>query len=171
MKAAPSFATLLQRFFTERLVQQRQASPHTISSYRDTFRLLLKFTRKRLRKPPDRIAFEISVSTGRCLHLNAHKEPGYPAHGRNIRLALDPLAFAAFEMPSRSANPTCAGHPHNDVRAGSASRRVGRLPLWRADPKRAGVASRTLTHRGTGARRSTRPRREMGFLIRIREIG
>ena len=58
MKTAPSFATLLQRFFTERLVQQRQASPHTISSYRDTFRLLLKFTRTRLRKPPDHIAFE-----------------------------------------------------------------------------------------------------------------
>jgi len=45
MKAVPSFATLLQRFFTERLMQQRQASPHTISAYRDTFRLVLKFTR------------------------------------------------------------------------------------------------------------------------------
>jgi site-specific recombinase XerD len=58
MKPTPSFAALLQRFFTERLIQQRQASPHTISSYRDTFRLLLKFTAKRLRKPPATIAFE-----------------------------------------------------------------------------------------------------------------
>jgi hypothetical protein len=32
MRSTPSFATLLQRFFTERLMQQRQASPHTISS-------------------------------------------------------------------------------------------------------------------------------------------
>jgi len=39
-----SLASLLERFFTQRLIQQRQASPHTISSYRDTFRLLLKFT-------------------------------------------------------------------------------------------------------------------------------
>jgi site-specific recombinase XerD len=66
MKATPSFATLLQRFFTERLMQQRQASPHTISSYRDTFRLLLKFTSKRLRKPPDRIAFE-DIDAPRCV--------------------------------------------------------------------------------------------------------
>ena len=36
---APSLAPLLERFFTQRLMQQRQASPHTISSYRDTFRL------------------------------------------------------------------------------------------------------------------------------------
>jgi len=58
MKPTSSFATLLQRFFTERLMQQRQASPHTISSYRDTFRLLLQFTLKRLHKPPARVAFE-----------------------------------------------------------------------------------------------------------------
>ena len=43
MKPTPGFATLLQRFFTQRLMQQRQASPHTITSYRDTFRLLLQF--------------------------------------------------------------------------------------------------------------------------------
>jgi hypothetical protein len=33
-------------------MQKRQASPHTISSYRDTGRLLLQFARKRLRKSP-----------------------------------------------------------------------------------------------------------------------
>ena len=35
---------LLERFFTQRLMQQRQASPHTISSYRDCFHQFLKFT-------------------------------------------------------------------------------------------------------------------------------
>jgi site-specific recombinase XerC len=54
MKPVSSFSTLLQRFFTERLMRQRQASPHTISSYRDTFRLLLQFTLKRLHKRPAR---------------------------------------------------------------------------------------------------------------------
>ena len=43
MTASISLAPLLERFFTQRLVQQRQSSPHTISSYRDTFRLLLTF--------------------------------------------------------------------------------------------------------------------------------
>src|SRR6202022_2994799 len=56
--ATASFAPLLERFFTQRLMQQRQASPHTISSYRDTFRMLMQFTLKRLHKPPARGAFE-----------------------------------------------------------------------------------------------------------------
>ena len=58
MKSGISFPGLLQRFFMERLMQQRQVSPHTISSYRDTFKLLLQFAYRRLRKPPDRLAFE-----------------------------------------------------------------------------------------------------------------
>ena len=58
MTTPTSFAPLLERFFTQRLMQQRQASPHTISSYRDTFRQFLKFTEQRLRKPPSRLSFE-----------------------------------------------------------------------------------------------------------------
>ncbi len=53
-----SLAPLLERFFTQRLMQQRQASPHTISSYRDTFRMLLKFTQQRLHTSPARLTFE-----------------------------------------------------------------------------------------------------------------
>ena len=35
MKSPASLSALLQKFFTQRLMSQRQASPHTISSYRD----------------------------------------------------------------------------------------------------------------------------------------
>ena len=35
-----NLAGLLEGYFSRRLMQQRQASPHTIASYRDTFRLL-----------------------------------------------------------------------------------------------------------------------------------
>jgi hypothetical protein len=41
MKDATSFPILLESFFTKRLIAQRRASPHTIGSYRDAFRLLL----------------------------------------------------------------------------------------------------------------------------------
>ena len=58
MTAILSLAPLLERFFTQRLIQQRQVSPHTISSYRDTFRQFLKFTRQRLHKPPSALGFE-----------------------------------------------------------------------------------------------------------------
>jgi len=45
-----SFPSLLQSFFTDRLLSQRQASPHTIAGYRDCFRLLLQFAKERLGK-------------------------------------------------------------------------------------------------------------------------
>ena len=53
-----SFAPLLERYFTQRLMRERQASPHTISSYRDTFRQFLKFVQQRLHKPPAKPGFE-----------------------------------------------------------------------------------------------------------------
>ena len=52
MKHAANFARLLAAFFTDRLMQQRQASPHTIASYRDTFRLLVHYALRELKKPP-----------------------------------------------------------------------------------------------------------------------
>ena len=58
MTSQPTFPTLLEGFFTRRLMQQRQASAHTIASYRDTFRLLLLFAQKRLRKEPSVLVLE-----------------------------------------------------------------------------------------------------------------
>jgi integrase/recombinase XerD len=52
------FPSLLQSFFTDRLLRQRQASPHTIAGYRDCFRLLLQFAKKRLGKLPYQIRIE-----------------------------------------------------------------------------------------------------------------
>jgi len=47
-----TFPALLQSFFTDRLLQQLRASPHTIASYRDTFKLLLRFANDELGKEP-----------------------------------------------------------------------------------------------------------------------
>lgn len=44
MKPADPFPGLLHDFFYERLVEQRNVSPHTVRSYRDTWRLFLRFT-------------------------------------------------------------------------------------------------------------------------------
>jgi site-specific recombinase XerC len=40
MKQCHNVATLIERYFTERLMRQRNVSANTIASYRDTFRLL-----------------------------------------------------------------------------------------------------------------------------------
>ena len=53
-----SFPTLLERFFTDRLMRQRRASPNTIASYRDAFRLLLRFAQKSLKKAPSDLQLE-----------------------------------------------------------------------------------------------------------------
>ena len=53
-----TFSLLLTQFFTERLIQQKQVSPNTISSYRDTFKLLLQFTKQRLGKEPSSLIVE-----------------------------------------------------------------------------------------------------------------
>ena len=53
-----ALAPLLQAFFIERLAQQRDASPHTIAAYRDSFRLLLTFVHQHTGTAPSRLQLE-----------------------------------------------------------------------------------------------------------------
>lgn len=102
----PTFPTLLQRFFTQRLMQQKRVSAHTISSYRDTFRLLLRFAQKRLRTSPDRLAFEKIDATLVSAFLNEmERTRGVTVRTRNLRLTAirSFFRFAAYEMPTHSA--------------------------------------------------------------------
>ncbi len=106
MKSPSSFAVLLEGFFTERLMHQRQASPHTIASYRDTFRLLLQYTEKRLRKPPSRLTFEEIDAPLLAAFLNdLEKTRGITPRSRNLRLTAIRSFFhyAAYETPAHSA--------------------------------------------------------------------
>lgn len=101
-----SLAPLLERFFTQRLMQQRQASPHTISSYRDTFRLFLKFAQERLHKPPSRLELEevdAPLIVAFLDHLEKHR--ALSVRSRNLRLTAfhSFFRYAAFEAPTHSA--------------------------------------------------------------------
>jgi site-specific recombinase XerD len=107
MKGQPNFATLLEGYFTQRLMQQRQASAHTIASYRDTFRLLLRFVQKRLRKAPSTLALEDIDAPLIAAFLNElEKVRGVTARTRNLRLTAvhSFFRYAAFEMPSHAAH-------------------------------------------------------------------
>jgi site-specific recombinase XerD len=84
----PTFACLLQRFFLERLVSQKNASCHTISSYRDTFRLLLAYAGGRTGKSPSSLAIgdlDERMILGFLDHIEADR--GNTASSRNVRLA------------------------------------------------------------------------------------
>lgn len=79
---------LLQRFFTERLCTQMDASPNTIAGYRDTFRLFLRFASERRGKPPTRLRIEeldADLVTDFLTHVETARANG--ARSRNTRLA------------------------------------------------------------------------------------
>jgi site-specific recombinase XerD len=106
MSDSIGLAALLERFFTQRLMQRRQASPHTIASYRDTFRQFLKFTEQRLHKPPSRLDFqEIDAPLMMAFLNHLEKQQGVSIRSRNLRLTAlrSFFRFAAFEVPTHSA--------------------------------------------------------------------
>lgn len=85
---APSFPALVQAFFTDRLLRQRGASPHTIAGYRDSFRLLLHFAVKKLGKNPTDLEIEDidAPFIGEFLDY-LETERGNATRTRNARLA------------------------------------------------------------------------------------
>ena len=88
-------------------MQQRQASPHTISSYRDTFRqFCLIFAQQRLARAPSRLTFEqidAPLITAFLEELETHR--GLSARSRNLRLTMihSFFRYAAFELPTHAA--------------------------------------------------------------------
>jgi integrase/recombinase XerD len=105
MTTTIAFATLLETFFTDQLLRQKRASPHTIASYRDTFSLLLRFTQQQLGKAPSALALDdldaplISAFLDDLEHTR-----GTSARSRNVRLAAIHSFFhyAALRAPSHS---------------------------------------------------------------------
>jgi len=78
----------LQRFFTERLCTQLRASPNTIRSYRDTFRLLLKFAADRLRRSPTELQVaDIDAALVGQFLTEIETKRGNSARSRNTRLS------------------------------------------------------------------------------------
>ncbi len=99
------FPALLQSFFTDRLLRQRQASPHTIAGYRDCFRLLLQFAKKQLGKMPSQIQIEDldAPFVGLFLdHLETTRKNS--ARTRNARLGAihSFFRYVTFEEPAHA---------------------------------------------------------------------
>ncbi|MGD0505016.1 MAG: site-specific integrase [Steroidobacteraceae bacterium] len=104
--STPIFPILLERFFTQRLMQQREVSAHTIASYRDTFRLLLKFVQKRLRKAPSTLSLEdIDASIVVDFLDELEKARKVTPRTRNLRLTAihSFFRYVAFEAPAHAA--------------------------------------------------------------------
>lgn len=107
MKPAPILPGLIERFFTERLMRQRHVSPHTIESYRDTFRLLLKFAQARLHTSPSNLDLRDLDAPLVCAFLDDLETcRTVCVLTRNLRLTAirSFFRFAAFEEPAYSAH-------------------------------------------------------------------
>ncbi len=85
---ATTFPTLLQRFFTDRLCTQMEASQHTIAGYRDTFRLLIRFASAQCGKPPTKLGIEdLDADLIGDFLVHVETTRGNGARSRNTRLA------------------------------------------------------------------------------------
>lgn len=106
MKSAATLAPLLEAFFVRRLMAQRKVSPCTLASYRDTFRLLLKFAETKLRLHASELMLDHLAAPfiAEFLdHLESARRNG--ARSRNQRLAAirSFFRYAAVEAPQHSA--------------------------------------------------------------------
>jgi integrase/recombinase XerD len=101
-----ALAPVLQAFFTQRLIAQRQVSSHTVAAYRDTFRLLLAFAQQRTGTAPSDLRLgdlDAGLIEAFLEHLRHDRHNG--ARTRNARLsAIHSLfRYAALRHPEHAA--------------------------------------------------------------------
>lgn len=100
-------ASTLQSFFTDRLVNQRHASPRTIASYRDSLRMLVVFVHNRTGKAPRAIDWQdLNVESISAFLDHLETGRGNGARTRNLRLtAIRSLfAYASLRHPEHAAS-------------------------------------------------------------------
>jgi site-specific recombinase XerD len=106
MSTLPAFPSLLQDFFVERLVRQRNASAQTVASYRDTFRLFLGYAAERRRKTPTDLALsDLDAPLVAAFLDHLERERGNAIRTRNVRLTAlrSFLRYAAVRDPASLA--------------------------------------------------------------------
>ena len=99
-------APTLQAFFTDRLLQQRHASPHTIAAYRDTWKLLVRFAAAHLAKAPSQLELgDLDAPlVGRFL-VHLEHDRANSVRTRNARLSAIHALFryAVLDHPEQAA--------------------------------------------------------------------
>lgn len=101
-----TFTSTLQAFFSERLTQQRNASPHTISSYRDSLKMLLTYASTQTDTPASELdipTLDAALITRFLQHLETDR--GNSIATRNQRLAAihSLYRYAALRHPEHAA--------------------------------------------------------------------
>ena len=101
-----ALAPTLQAFFSDRLISQRQASPHTIAGYRDTFRLLLRFAAQQTGSRPSELDLDdLDAPLVAAFLDHLERDRGNSVRTRNHRLAAihSLFGYAALHHPEHAA--------------------------------------------------------------------
>ena len=100
-----ALAPTLQAFFTDRLARQRQASPHTVAAYRDTWRLLLSYAATQAGRQPSELDLtDLDAPLIGTFLDHLERERGNSARTRNARLAAvhSLFRYAALRHPEHA---------------------------------------------------------------------
>jgi len=99
-------APTLEAFFTERLMTQKNASPHTVASYRDCLKLLLAYVQQTTGTAPSKREFsDLGAEVIGDFLSHLERDRGLSARSRNVRLAAirSLFAYAALRHPEHAA--------------------------------------------------------------------
>ncbi len=128
MSGQPNFGVLLERYFTQRLMQQRRASAHTIASYRDTFKMLLQFVHKRLRKAPSALALDdIDAPLVMSFLDEMERVRNITARTRNLRLTAVHSDLASVSRTSEVGSVLMKERRHEQKGVGAEPAVHGRI--------------------------------------------
>lgn len=98
-------APTIESFFTDRLITQRDASPHTIGSYRDTFRLLLGFAHDRTGKAPSQLDFvdlDATLVAAFLTHLERDRHNSVATRNARLSAIRSMFGYAALRHPEHA---------------------------------------------------------------------
>ncbi len=101
-----TLAPTLQAFFTDRLLSQRHASPHTIAAYRDTMRLLLTYTEQQTGKRPsdlDLADLDAPLIADFLHHLEHERHNSVQTRNARLTAIHSLFRFAALKHPDHAA--------------------------------------------------------------------
>ena len=114
MKVVDPFPRLLHAFFYEWMVQQRNASVHTVRSYRDTWRLFLRFVAQRRRRSVVQLILaDLTASEVKAFLQYTEQERGDTIGTRNCRLSAlrSFIGFVADREPTAIEQCTQGDRP------------------------------------------------------------
>jgi integrase/recombinase XerD len=129
-----AIAPTLQAFFTDRLITQRQASPHTIAAYRDTVRLLLGYAQHRTGKNPTELDFtdlDGPLIGAFLTHLETDRNNSVTTRNTRLTAIHSLFRYAALHVPEHAAliarvlaipakrhdHPTVCFHTRDEINA------------------------------------------------------